>query len=315
MQSLFCFMNNIKLLPSMLVFAEIAKQKSFTEAAKTLAMSKSAVSQHLSRLEEQAGSQLISRHTRGMTLTSAGEKLLARTELLKDQVDSAFQEMASAEASPAGVFSLTFPNLVAKDIVFPALKQLGVEYPGLTFRTIVTEDPLDLIKHHLDVSIFGGNLPDSSYRALPLGSTGEILCASPEYIQHFGQPKYLEALTSHRWLQARWQESKVNFYARTTTNNRLGECEALVLSPYLQCNSMVALFGAVRQGFGIALLPETGANSMVNDGKLIHVLPQYTGRNWPFFLVHAFQEAKPVHLSRFYTLARHFFTKTKLDLF
>ena len=307
-------MNNIKLLPSMLVFAEVAKQHSFTEAAKTLAMSKSAVSQHLTRLEEQIGSQLLSRNTRGMTLTSAGEKLLARTELLKDQVDLAFQEMASAEESPTGLFSLTFPNLVAKDIVFPALKQLSAEYPGLTFRTIVTEDPLDLIKHNLDVSIFGGNLPDSSYRALPLGNTGEILCASPEYVQNHGLPQHLEHLRQHRWLQARWQDATVNFYQRVEKKNHLGEKQSVRLDAFLQCNSMVALFGAVRQGLGIAFLPETGANNMIATGKLIHVLPKFTGRNWPFYLVHAFQEEKPVHLQRFYALTQHYFSKTKLDL-
>ena len=160
----------------MLVFAEIAKVGSFTEAAKTLAMSKSSVSQHLAKLEEHIGGQLIRRHTRGMALTPAGKRLLERTDLLKGQVDLAFQEMANAEASPSGVFSLTFPNLVAKDSVFPALKQLSMEYPGLVFRTIVSDDRVDLIKNNLDVSIYGGDLPDSSYRALPLGSTGEILC-------------------------------------------------------------------------------------------------------------------------------------------
>ena len=307
-------MNNVKLLPSMLVFAEVAKLRSFTEAAHTLGMSKSAVSQHLSRLEKQIGTQLISRHTRGMTLTAAGEKLLSKTELLKGQVDLAFQEMAGEEESPTGLFSLTFPNLIGKDIVFPALKQLSVEYPGLTFRTLVTEDPLDLIKNNLDVSIFGGSLPDSSYRALPLGSTGEILCASHEYIQNYGQPKNLEDLHQHRWLSARWQGATLNLYERSDKKSHQGKPCPITLNPFLISNSMVALFGAVQQGLGIGLLPETGVNAMLNNGKLIRILPKYAGKDWPFYLVHAFQDEKPVHVRRFYDLTLHYFSKTQLDL-
>lgn len=298
----------------MLVFAEVAKMRSFTEAAKSLAMSKSAVSQHLSRLEEQLSTQLISRHTRGMTLTAAGEKLLAKTELLKGQVDLAFQEMAKVEESPTGEFAVTFPNLIGGDIVFPALKQLSVEYPGLTFRALATEDPLDLIKHHLDVSIYGGSLPDSSYRALPLGSTGEVLCASPEYIQQHGQPRDLNGLRQHQWVSARWQGDTVNFYACSGKKTHQEKKTPISLDAFLTCNSMVALFGAVQQGMGIGLLPETGVNLLLNEGKLIRVLPDYAGRDWPFYMVHAFQEEKPVHVNRFYELARYYFSKTHFDL-
>ena len=146
-------MNNIKLLPSLLVFASVANQGSFTKAARQLGMSKSAVSQQVSRLEEVLGAQLLSRNTRGLSVTPLGSKLLLRCELLQDQVDLAFVELSNAERAPAGTFSVTFPHALEKDIAVPAVRQLGQEYPGLEPRLIVTDRRLDLVRDKLDVAI------------------------------------------------------------------------------------------------------------------------------------------------------------------
>lgn len=117
-------MNNIRLLPSLLIFAEVAHKQSFTLAAKQFGISKSTISQQVKRLEEQIGQQLLSRHTRGMSLTAAGEKLLARCELLRDQVELAFEELNHSKQAPSGVFALTIPHSCERDIVIPALNQL-----------------------------------------------------------------------------------------------------------------------------------------------------------------------------------------------
>ncbi|PWQ93433.1 LysR family transcriptional regulator [Leucothrix arctica] len=89
-------MTKIKLLPSLITFSEVALQGSFTKAAKLLGMSKSAVSQQITRLEAELGVQLLKRNTRGLSVTTAGEKLLKRCELLKGQVDMAFFELAKS---------------------------------------------------------------------------------------------------------------------------------------------------------------------------------------------------------------------------
>jgi LysR family transcriptional regulator, transcriptional activator for aaeXAB operon len=176
-------MNNIKMLPSLLIFAEVSKQQSFTLAAKQLGMSKSAVSQQVKRLEIQTGQQLLSRHTRGMSLTTAGEKLLSRCELLQDQVNLAFAEIDSSKETPSGVFSITIPHSLEREIVIPALSQLCIEFPNIQPRLLVSDQMQDLIKNNLDVALSFGELKDSHYRALPVGVVGEIICASAVYVQ------------------------------------------------------------------------------------------------------------------------------------
>ena len=98
-------MNNVKKLSSLLIFAEVANKQSFTLAAEKLNLSKSAVSQHIKRLEQDTGQQLLSRHTRGMSLTAAGEKLLSCFELLRDQVEFAYDELTVSKEMPSGIFA------------------------------------------------------------------------------------------------------------------------------------------------------------------------------------------------------------------
>jgi len=307
-------MNNIKLLPSLLVFAEVARRGSFTEAAHHLNLSKSAASQHIRRLEEQIGLQLLSRNTRGMALTAAGAKLLSRSELLQDQVELAFQELSSVEQTPSGLFSVTFPTLLEKDIAIPALRQLCVEYPRIDLRVLVTDDPLDIISEKLDVAIYGGELEDSNYRALPIGTLTEIFCASPAYIQKFGAPKTPDELAQHRWIATRWQKTPLSVYPKEeiSTGQMKGELQTLELKPFTRCNVLSSAIEMTKQGMGIALLPETTGRSFIRRGLMAQVISNYGGQKCPFYFIHPFRGEKPIHVTRFYKLIKHYFSKAKM---
>lgn len=306
-------MNNIRLLPSLLIFAEVAQRGSFTEAAHHLGLSKSAVSQHISRLENQMGLQLLSRNTRGMALTANGVKLLSRSELLKDQVELAFQELASAEQSPSGTFSITFPHLLEKDVVTPALGQLCQEFPNIDLRVLVTDEPLDLIKDNLDVALYGGDLPDSGYRALPIGTLTEIFYASPGYIKRFGAPETPDALKKHRWISTNWQKSSQTIYADNPKSEgkiTLSE-QTIHLHPFARSNSLSCLIEMAKQDMGFVLLPEIASQSLIQKGQMTQIIKKYHGQKWPFYFVHPFQGEKPIHVTRFYQLIKHFFAKAK----
>jgi DNA-binding transcriptional LysR family regulator len=301
-------MNNVKLLPSLLIFAEVAQRGSFTLAAQHLGISKSAVSQHISRLEEQTGIQLLSRNTRGVALTANGAKLLSRSVLLKDQVDLAFQELTSAEQTPSGLFSVTAPHLLEKDVVAPALGQLCKEFPKIEIKVLITDEPLDLINDKLDVAIYGGELRDSNYRALPLGKASEIFCASPSYIQKFGSPETLEELTQHRWISASWQNAELSVSRnRLRLNDAEGPSEKITpLHRFAQSNSLSCAISMALQDMGYVLIPEIASQSLINQGLMVQVMKNYHGEVWPFYFVHPFQGDKPVHVARFYQLIKHY---------
>ncbi|MBL4798072.1 MAG: LysR family transcriptional regulator [Oleispira sp.] len=298
-------MNNIKMLPSLLMFAEVAKQQSFTLAAKQLGMSKSAVSQQIKRLEEHIGQQLLSRHTRGMSLTAAGEKLLLRSELLQDQVNLAFEELNSSKETPSGIFALTIPHSCERDIVIPALNQLCIEFPLIEPKLVVTDESKDLIQGNLDVALYTGELKDSSYRALPVGTAGEVICASPAYIQKHGPIKNLVDLTKQRWIAAPWQSETLAVYKNTTLADKID----LNVHFCAHTNTLPSVLEMVINDMGVALLPEFVLQTALANGRLVRVLPSHQGREWPFYMVHRFQGEKPIHITRFYQLVKHFFAK------
>ena len=298
-------MNNIKLLPSLLIFAEVAKQQSFTLAAKQLGMSKSAVSQQVKRLETQTGQQLLSRHTRGMSLTAAGEKLLSRCELLQDQVNLAFAEIDSSKETPSGIFSITIPHSLEKAIVVPALSQLCIEFPNIEPRLFVTDQVQDLIKNNLDAALSFGELKDSHYRALPVGLVGEFICASAVYLQRYGLATTLEDLQQHRWIPAPWQKQTLSIYENNATSKKI----ELNVKFSAETNTLPTALEMVLNDMGMALLPAFFLQDELASGRLVRVMPTHQGKQWPLYMVHRFQTDKPIHVTRFYQLVKHFFNK------
>jgi DNA-binding transcriptional LysR family regulator len=298
-------MNNVKKLSSLLIFAEVANKQSFTLAAKKLGMSKSAISQHIKRLEADTGQQLLSRNTRGMSLTAAGEKLLDRCELLREQVDIAYDELNQSKETPSGIFALTIPHSFEKDIVIPALKQLCLEFPLLKIDLQVTDKAIDLIENNLDVSIYGGDLKDSNYRALPIGKANEYFCASPTYIHKQGKLDNIEDLPEHKFIATSWQKNLLTLYK----NNNFDDKNHVEIEFFAQTDTLPSALTIVLHGMGIALLPEFSIQSALTNGELMRVLPVYQGKQWPFYMVHRFHCEKPIHITRFYKLVKHFFSK------
>jgi len=303
-------MNNIKKLSALLIFAEVAKQRSFTLAAKQLGMSKSAISQQLKRLEEDIGQQLISRHTRGMSLTATGEKLLGSCELLRDQVEMAIDELDSNRETPSGTFALTIPHSCEKDVVVPALSQLCTEFPLIQPELHVSDSAQDLIQNNFDVAIYGGELKDSNYRALPIGSAIEIFCASPVYVQKHGLLSQLEQLQDHNIIATSWQKQSLAIY----NTHELAEKIALDVNFYANTNTLPSTLAMAINHMGIVLLPEFTVQSAFANGQLVRVLPEHQGWQWPFYMVHRFQGEKPIHITRFYQLVKHFFSKANVGV-
>ncbi|VAW71271.1 hypothetical protein MNBD_GAMMA10-835 [hydrothermal vent metagenome] len=303
-------MNNIKILPSLLIFAEVANRQSFTLAAKHLGMSKSAISQQLKRLEQGIGQQLLSRHTRGMSLTAAGEKLLSRCELLRDQVDLAFEELNNSKEMPSGTFALTIPHAFEKGIVIPALRQLCIEFPQIEPEILVTDETKDLIKNNLDVAIYGGSLKDSNYRALPIGTVSEYFFATPAYTQKYGQLRKIDDLLKHQIIATSWQKGFLDIYK----NNELSEYITVSCNFFAKTNTLPSALEMVLHDMGIALLPEFIVQPKFANENLVRILPEYQGRQWPFYMVHRFHGEKPLHITRFYQLVKHFFSKANTKI-
>lgn len=298
-------MNNLKQISSLLIFSEVANRQSFTLAAQHLGMSKSAISQQIKRLEQSIGQQLLSRNTRGMALTAIGTKLLNRCELLLGQVDLAFEELNHNKEEPSGTFSITIPHSFEKDIVIPAISQLCAEFPKIEPNILVTDEVLDLIQNKLDLAIYGGDLKDSGYRALPIGNIREYFCATPRYIQKHGLLTKIDDFYKHRFIATSWQKDSLAIFK----NNSADEKHIIKPTYFAKTNTLPSTLEMTLHDMGIALLPEFVIQADISSGRLVRILTDYQGRLWPFSMVHRFHGKKPIHVDRFSQLVNHFFSK------
>ncbi len=298
-------MNNVKQLSALLIFSEVANKRSFTLAAKHLGMSKSAVSQQIKRLELAIGQQLLSRNTRGMSLTAIGKKLLNRCELLRDQLELAYEELIHSRETPSGSFAITIPHSCEKDIIIPAVSQLCAEFPQLEPNILVTDKAMDLIQNNLDVAIYAGELKDSNYRALSIGNIYEYFCATPTYIQKHGQLSNTDDLLKHHLIATSWQKKSLTVYRNKTKKEK----QLLHLKYFAKTNTLPSTLEMVLHDMGIALLPEFVIQSRVSRGDLVKILPEYHGQQWPLYMVHRFLGEKPIHITRFFQLVKHFYSK------
>jgi len=301
-------MNNLKLLPKLLVFASVARKGSFTKAAKELGITKSAVSQQVSALENELEERLLNRTTRGVSLTALGEKLLQRCQLLQTQVDSIFTDIADAGINPKGRFAVTAPHSLETNVVIPAIEQLCSEYTALEPELIVTDEVLDLIEHKLDVAIHIGDLPDSSYRAIPIGIKKEFFCATPLYLSKTSIPKTLDELCEHRWISTSWQNKNMTVYS---VDNQ--EKISIALNQFFKVNTLPGAVKIALSHMGIVLLPDIVATPLLKTGELTRLLDNITGPHWPIHTIHAYQREKPVHITRFHQIVCHFFSQLQLD--
>ena len=295
-------MDNLKQLSRLMVFAEVVKQASFTGAAKQLGISKSAVSQQIKSLEVDMDIRILNRTTRGVSPTALGHKLLSRCQVLKDQVDLLFKDIANAEENPRGRFAVTLPHSLECNVVMPAIEQLCVEYPGIEPELIVCDSSLDLVENNLDVAIHAGELPDSSYRALPIGKVTEIFCASPLYLNKNMTPVKLSDLAQLKWIATSWQKQKMPVYDLITKKKIIIE-----LNQFSKVNTFPTALSMALRHLGIVLLPDNVAKPLIKSGVLVHIMKQFTGPVWPLHAVHAYQREKPVHLTRFHQLVCNYF--------
>jgi len=295
-------MNNTKQLSRLMIFASVAQKGSFTQAGEALGITKSAVSQQVKALESEMGIRVLNRTTRGVSLTALGEKLLLRCQLLQDQVELAYADIATAEDNPSGRFAITYPHTLESIVVMPAIEQLCCEFSGLEPELVVSDRSLDLVENNLDVSIHAGELTDSSYRALPVGTIKEIFCATPLFLNRNGTPKTVKDLMTLRWVSTGWQQSKMSIFDVNSNEKTM-----IKLKQFARVNTMPSALEMGLRHMGIMLMPDVTAMPLIKSGELIHIMENITGPLWPLYMVHGYQVKKPIHLTRFHQLVCRYF--------
>ena len=277
-------------LEAMQIFVRVAELASFTQAADNLGMPKASISNAVKQLESLLGTRLLHRTTRKVQMTQDGLAFYERSKDVLADVDELQSMFQRGEAAIRGRLRVDMPSGVAKRIVLPRLPAFLDEHPRLELEFSSTDRRVDLVREGFDCVLRIGALTDSTLVARPLGRFRLINCASPGYIARYGEPKTLDDLAHHRLIHyvpslgaksAGWE------YIEN------GEYRSVSMGGAITVNNADAYQGACLAGLGLIQAPEVGVRHLIEQGKLVEVMPQYLAEPMPVTLLYANRRQLP----------------------
>ena len=193
-------------IDSLKVFTEVVNAGNFTSAAKRLGLTPSAISKQISLLEEQLGVRLLHRTTRSVGPTEAGQLYFERARTILEELDEAAALVADMDTNPRGTLKIAAEPVFGRAILGRIIADYGARYDDVTVELFLTDHSLERVKQGFDVGLHLGELDDPALSAVNFANTNVIMCASPQYLAEFGEPKTGEALDAHRLIKIANQE-------------------------------------------------------------------------------------------------------------
>jgi DNA-binding transcriptional LysR family regulator len=266
-------------IDDMRAFVEVVDSGGFSRAARRLGISKSIVSRRVSRLEEEVGTRLLNRTTRGIGPTEAGLDFKARSERIIFELDEAREAMAHHRGEVVGRLRLTAPVTFGARHVAPLVAMLAERHRRLEVDLSLSDRKVDLVAEGYDAAIRLGVLADSSLVARRITMVRSAVVASPAYLAEHGNPARPEDLADHQCL-AYAGSSALDW---TFRNGR----RTIAVRPHgrLRADSGEAILQWAIAGYGIAELPVFLLSDAIEQHRLVPVLRDYALPEYGLYVV------------------------------
>ena len=256
-------------LTEMEAFVQVVDHGGFTEAARRMGLSKSAVSKHVSALEARLAVRLLNRTTRRVSPTEVGLAYYDRARSVLAEATEADSMVTAMQATPKGVAQ----DLGAGQLRDPSggagrRASSSAPIPRSTIEMVLDDRFVELVAEGFDLAIRIGNLPDSSLKARKLAETRGVLAASPAYLAAMGAPRSIDDLSRHRLLHYS-QLATGNFWRLRAPS---GEERQVRVGGRLTVNNGEALMKAAEAGLGISQVPSFMLGDALAAGRLVEVL-------------------------------------------
>jgi LysR family transcriptional regulator for bpeEF and oprC len=261
-------------LNALRVFVRVAETRSFTEAAKRLGLTSSAVSKAITRLEQELNVRLLHRTTRSVGLTNDGASFFDHCLQVLAQIEDAENVLNRATSSPHGRLRVHMPVGFGRRVIVPALSQFIEQHPALVLDAELSDRTVDLAYEGIDAAVHIGEPADARLIARKLCNLRFVACASPEYLARHGEPRTPDELDRHHCLAyvlmhtGRYRDWQ--FFEN-------GKACTKTVSGRLNINNAESLLEAATSGLGIAMISNFIAAEAIREGKLRCILNDYVG--------------------------------------
>lgn len=260
-------------LSDLAVFLAVAEARSFTRAAATLGVSQSAISQIVRRLEATIGLKLLTRNTRKVAPTEAGEQLIATLRPAFDEIDTRLAALSTLRERPSGTVRITSSRHAAETILWPAVSRVLRDYPEVSVEISVDGQLTDIIADRFDAGVRLGEQVAKDMIAVPIGPELRMaVVGAPSYFALRGRPTIPQELTGHACINVR-MPSKGGLYAWEFGKD--GRDLAVRVDGPLVVNDASLILRAAVEGIGLACVLEDQVSALLATGEVQRVLEDW----------------------------------------
>ncbi|MGR9310049.1 LysR family transcriptional regulator [Rhizobium leguminosarum] len=257
----------------LIAFLAVARAQSFTKAAGKLGVSQSALSHTIRGLEERLGLRLLTRTTRSVAPTEAGERLLGSIGPRLDEIESELAALSAFREKPAGTIRINAGEHAADAVLWPALQKLLPDYPDINVEIIVDYGLTDIVAERYDAGVRLGEQVAKDMIAVRIGPDMRMaVVGAPAYFDTRPKPLTPQNLTDHNCINLRlptygsvyaWEFEKDGRELRVRVEGQL------------IFNNIALRLNAVLAGLGLAYMPEDLVKAHLADGRLVRVLEDW----------------------------------------
>ena len=257
----------------LLAFLAVARERSFTRAAAQLGVSQSALSHTIRGLEERLGLRLLTRTTRSVAPTEAGERLLRTVGPKFEQIDIELAALSELRDKPAGSIRITIGEHAAQAVLWPALEKLLPHYPDIKVELIIDYGLTDIVAERYDAGVRLGEQVAKDMIAVRIGPDFCMaVVGSPSYFARKPRPKKPQDLTAHDCINIRLP-TYGGIYAWEF--EKRGRELKVRVEGQLVFNNIALRLNAALAGMGLAYMPEDVVQPYLSDGRLVRVLDEW----------------------------------------
>lgn len=272
----------------------VARERSFTRAAAKLGVSQSALSHSIRGLEERLNTRLLTRTTRSVASTEAGERLIQSVAPMITEIEKALQDLADNQENPSGNIRITAGEHALSSTLWPLLKPFVQRYPDVNVELSIDNTLTDIVSGRFDAGVRLGESIEKDMVAVRIGPDWRMaIVATPDYFARHGVPKTPYELQNYRCINMRlptlgglyhWEFSKE------------GKAIRVKVEGQLVFNTLSARIDAALSGMGVSCVPEDSVKTYIEEGKLQSVLQDWCE---PFTGYYLYYPSRKQHTAAF----------------
>jgi DNA-binding transcriptional LysR family regulator len=294
----------------MRAFARVVEAGTFTRASDSLNMPKATLTKLIQTLEAHLRTRLLNRTTRRVTVTPDGAAYYERVVQLLADLDELDGSMALSQTSPKGRLRIDISGALADLLIIPALVDFHTRYPDIQIDIGISDRPVNLIAENVDCVVRGGEISDQSLIARRIGEISFVTCASPAYLERYGEPQHPADLDRDHYVVGYFSAESGRRWPFTFV---AGEESIEVPGRYIAAfNDGSSYVEAGVAGLGVVQAPIFMVRKYLDDGSLRRILTNWTTEPMPLHVVYPPNRHLSAKLRIFVDWIAEIFARSKL---